>query len=143
MIDAYEKGNSRCSLGSHEVHLSGNCILLDKLPMTIIRLGAVFGPGSYSFGTVEARVLHKRSTHFLFSFASSSPHSSLVLVLLSFADICRLISGRGVLVGGGYFASGVIFVDDAVEELLQAAFSPNTIGKIYNGAANFDVTWRQ
>jgi hypothetical protein len=33
----------------------------DGLPVTVIRMGAVFGPGSYSYGLVEAQHLQRRT----------------------------------------------------------------------------------
>jgi len=83
--------------------------LTKNMPYTIVRLGAVFGPGTWSFGLVEAQILHRR---------------------------------KFVFVGGGKFASGVIIIDDAIECLLQAALAAGSLKRIYNAAANFEVTYR-
>ncbi len=54
-----------------------------------------------------------------------------------------LARGHGVLIDGAKYSSGVIHVDDIVSAALQCLTRDNTIGKIYNLADNFDVTWRQ
>eukprot|EP01124_Arcella_intermedia_P021842 TRINITY_DN3121_c0_g1_i1.p1 TRINITY_DN3121_c0_g1~~TRINITY_DN3121_c0_g1_i1.p1 ORF type:complete len:356 (-),score=33.99 TRINITY_DN3121_c0_g1_i1:52-1119(-) len=80
-----------------------------NLPVTIVRPAAVFGPGTWSFGLVEAQVLYDR---------------------------------KGVLISGGQNACGAIYIDDCIEHMIQAARSPNTIGKIYNSSAYHKETWR-
>jgi nucleoside-diphosphate-sugar epimerase len=80
-----------------------------RLPVTIFRVGVVYGAGSYSWGRQEARILAR---------------------------------GHGVLIDGAKYSSGVIHVDDIVSATLQCMTRGASIGRIYNLADNFDVTWR-
>lgn len=44
---------------------------------------------------------------------------------------------------GGATHAGLIYVDNAVEGILQAAHSPRALGQAYNLRDDHDVTWRQ
>ena len=47
-----------------------------------------------------------------------------------------------MLIDGAKYSSGVIHVDDIVSATLQCMTRDASIGRIYNLADNFDVTWR-
>lgn len=47
-----------------------------------------------------------------------------------------------MLIDGAKYSSGVIHVDDIVSAALQCVPRAASIGRIYNLADNFDVTWR-
>lgn len=51
--------------------------------------------------------------------------------------------GHGVLIDGAKYSSGVIHVNDIVSAVLQCLTRDITIGRIYNLADNFNVTWRE
>ena len=54
-----------------------------------------------------------------------------------------LLRRQGVLINGGRSIAGLLYVDNAAEGLIQAAHSPNTVGKAYNLRDGTDESWRE
>jgi len=86
-----------------------------KLPVTITRPAAVFGPESWSFGWEEAQIMWYGDKSWF----------------------------NGVLINGSYHSMGGIYVDDCIDHMISAANSENTIGKIYNASVYHQVSWRE
>lgn len=64
-------------------------------------------------------------------------------MLISSQEARILARGHGVLIDGAKYSSGVIHVNDIVSAVLQCLTRDITIGRIYNLADNFNVTWRE
>ena len=60
------------------------------------------------------------------------------------AEIAAVIRKKQMaLIDGGRVAVGLLYIDNAVDGILQAARSPQTIGQAYNLRDESDETWRQ
>lgn len=59
-------------------------------------------------------------------------------------EVSNLIKQRAMpLIDGGKRHGGFIYIDNAVEGIIQAATSSNTIGKAYNLQDGTDITWQE
>jgi nucleoside-diphosphate-sugar epimerase len=56
---------------------------------------------------------------------------------------CLLQRKQMVLINHGKSNAGLLYVDNAIEGILQAAASPNTIGEAYNLRDESNETWKQ
>lgn len=60
------------------------------------------------------------------------------------AEIVKLLADRSMLfVNGGKSCAGLLFIDNAVDGIIAAAQSPNTVGKAYNLRDESTQTWRE
>ena len=60
------------------------------------------------------------------------------------AEIARLLLKKQmVLINHGHSHAGLLYIDNAVEGIIQAASSPKTIGQAYNLRDETDETWKQ
>jgi nucleoside-diphosphate-sugar epimerase len=60
------------------------------------------------------------------------------------AEVVRLLKKKQmVLINRGQSHAGLLYIDNAVEGIIQAAASTNTIGKAYNLRDESNETWRQ
>ncbi len=55
----------------------------------------------------------------------------------------NLLAARPVLIDGGNFNPGLVFVDNLVDILILAASLPQAESRTYNGWDGIDVTWRR
>jgi nucleoside-diphosphate-sugar epimerase len=54
-----------------------------------------------------------------------------------------LLKKQMVLINHGQSHAGLLYIDNAVEGIIQGATSPNTLGKAYNLRDESNVTWKQ
>jgi 2-alkyl-3-oxoalkanoate reductase len=54
----------------------------------------------------------------------------------------NLLAGKPVLINGGDFNPGLVYVDNLVDILILAASLPQAEGRVYNGYDGTKVTWR-
>lgn len=54
----------------------------------------------------------------------------------------KMSKGLPVLIGGGDFNAGLVYVDNVVDVLVRAA-RPEAVGQIYNALDGSDITWKQ
>jgi len=54
-----------------------------------------------------------------------------------------LLKNQMFLIDGGQLPAGLLYLDNAVEGILQASLSPQTIGQAYNLRDESDETWRE
>ena len=62
-------------------------------------------------------------------------------IVVEFAAV--LLKKQMVLIDGGHIPAGLLYIDNAVEGILQAALSPKTIGQAYNLRDESNETWHQ
>lgn len=55
----------------------------------------------------------------------------------------NLQAGRPVLINGGNFNPGLVYIDNLVDIIVLAASLPQAEGRTYNGWDGIDVTWRR
>ncbi len=59
------------------------------------------------------------------------------------AALVELRRGTPALIGGGAHDANLVYVDNLVEALMLAAANPAAVGRVYNIADGFGVTWQQ
>lgn len=58
-------------------------------------------------------------------------------------DIAELLRQRQMaLVGGGGKTAGLLYVDNAVDAMISAAYTPAALGRVYNLSDGTDATWK-
>jgi nucleoside-diphosphate-sugar epimerase len=57
--------------------------------------------------------------------------------------LAKLKKGLPILIGGGDFNAGMVYVDNVVDVIVRAATRPEALGEIYNALDGSDITWRQ
>jgi len=59
------------------------------------------------------------------------------------AALVELLRGTPALIGGGSGDANLVYVENLVEALILAASNPKAVGRTYNAADGFGVTWKQ
>ncbi|MGJ8670371.1 MAG: NAD-dependent epimerase/dehydratase family protein [Oceanococcus sp.] len=55
----------------------------------------------------------------------------------------KMRKGLPILIGGGDFNAGMVYVDNVVEVIVRAAALPQAIGQTYNALDGSEVTWKR
>ena len=59
-------------------------------------------------------------------------------------DACELLKvGMPALVDGGHGNAGLVYVENVVDTILAALFTPQAKGRAYNACDELDVTWKE